>query len=155
MIVKPVDALDILDSPELPRLIAEYTDECANPELLENARPDRERYVQLENAGVLHVLGMYDDDDADKLVGFGVVIISPVLHFSKTVAVVESIFLRKDHRKGWVGRALMGALHGLAKSYGTDGVYFSAPKGSAFEKLCRAMKLKETNATFFWGISRA
>lgn len=155
MIVKPVGMLDILDSPELPRLIAEYTDECANPELLENARPDRERYVQLEAAGVLHALGMYEDEGEAKLVGFGIVIISPVLHFSKTIAVVESVFLRKDHRKGWVGRALMGALHGVAKACGVDGVYFSAPKGSAFEKLCRAMKLKETNATFFWGISRA
>lgn len=153
MIVKPVSILYILDSPEFSRIFAEYAEECANPDLMDSAKPDRDRYVYLEQAGVLHAIAVFDDDDT--LVGGGAVIISPVLHFSKTIAVVESIFIRKEYRKGAVGKLLMSALKGVAEACRADGVYFSAPKGSAFEKLCRAMKLKETNATFFWRISRA
>lgn len=138
----------LLEHPRFPEIHKEYVAECANP-ALSDGEIDVARYKAMEAAGVLHVLA---DKDGDDIVGFSVVIISPVLHFTKTIAVVESIYLLPEHRTGLRGLKLMRSTCDYARKQGADGVYMSAPTGSAFDKLCQALRLSHTNNTYFVGL---
>lgn len=149
MKVKKIAPDDIFYAPSWDEMLKEYTEECANTDISLGGTVDKPRYRDLYEKGLMDVLGAYEDGE---LVGFTTVVYSPVLHFSKLLAATESLFLKKAHRKAGNGLRLIRAVKAVAKERGADGLYFSAPVGSSFERLCRALGLRASNTAFYVGL---
>lgn len=73
---------------------------------------------------MLHVFSAATDFD---LVGF-ITVLAPVLpHYGVPVAVSESFFVAKAHRKTGAGLKLLRAAEDMARSLGSPGLLVSAP----------------------------
>lgn len=79
---------------ELPPLFALHSEELG-----EEADPNWESYLRLDNAEVLYVL---TSRAAGALVGYIIFMVTPSLHQrSLKVAIEDIYFLKKEFRKGW------------------------------------------------------
>lgn len=148
MKIERVPVASIIKAVDADALFAEYFDECGNKSLSAGPKPDLDRYVLLENAGVFVSLVA---KEGEEVVGFVGLLVSDVLHFSAKTAVVESIFLTKSHRKGANGIRLLRAAIKQAKELGAVGVYASAPVGSSFDRLCSLLRAKHMNNMYYVG----
>jgi GNAT superfamily N-acetyltransferase len=108
--------------------------------------PHLPMYRQLEAAGVLHAFGAFSGDE---LVGFLLMIVSPVPHYSAVVANTESFFVKDGHRKGGTGVRLLKMAEEHAKNLGAVGVFVSAPSGGRLSRAMPLLGFRETNRVFF------
>lgn len=105
-----------------------------------------ETYRQLERARVLHAFSARLDG---ALVGF-ITVLAPILpHYGVPVAVSESFFVAKAHRRTGAGLKLLRAAENKARALGSPGLLVSAPfEGTLFKVLPR-VGYGETNRVFF------
>lgn len=128
-----------------PSLLAEYAAECAHDELPPpSAR--WETYAHLEAAGVLHVLGAYDEDG--ELVGFLSLVVPVLPHYGVGVAVSESFFVAPAFRRCLAGLRLLAAGEALAVELGSPCLLVSAPSGGNLSELLPKCGYRETNRVF-------
>lgn len=148
-VIRPVTIAELFDAPNFAELRAEYEAESLrNPDMI-GAPPNRAGYEQMERAGLLRPLGAFD---GDRLVGFCVVLISPVLHFAgKVLATTESIFLSKGCRRNGAGIALISAAEDAAEEAGAKGLYITAPTDSSLSRVLPRLGYGQTNAVFYSG----
>jgi GNAT superfamily N-acetyltransferase len=140
--IRPCAVSEILDSTEL---IAEYAAECSIPAIGE-INPHRELYDLMEKSGMMRCFMAYDGEK----IGFAILLMPVLPHYSKRVANLESLFIAKAHRKGKAGRELMRAVEAAAKEAGCAGILYSAPTGGKLERLLDASKpYQRTNAVFY------
>ena len=142
----------IVGAPEFPALAAEYAAECAIAGL-PPPTAKMKTYRQLEAAGMLQIFAAFDD--AGGLIGL-ITVLAPVLpHYSVPVAVSESFFVARAHRRTGAGLALLRAAEDLARELGSPGLLVSAPfEGDLFRVLPRR-GYAETNRVFFKKVSDA
>jgi GNAT superfamily N-acetyltransferase len=136
---------EITGAAEFARLSAEYAAESA----IDGMPPPAaklETYRQLEATGMLHSFAAHHDA---ALVGF-ITLLAPVLpHYGVPVAVSESFFVARAHRRTGAGLRLLQAAEDLARTLGSPGLLVSAPfAGRLFEVLPRRGYV-ETNRVFF------
>lgn len=112
--------------PEVNGLINGYAAE-SHMEGLPPVNPDVQMYRALHQAGVLKVLAA---TAYGEIVGFAVVLISPVAHYSARMAVMESVYVSPAHRHGGTGWRLIKAAEAAAQEAGSAGLFISAPAGS-------------------------
>lgn len=143
--VRPVTGDELKNDPRLYILAVEYEKEKANPEL-GAARWDVKTYEKLVKEGKYLPIGVYDED---KLVGYGGVLISVLPHYNKLVATIESIFLKKEYRKGRTGTKMVEELEKLASKAGAQGVYFTTGVGDKLSKLAPLIGYRPANEVFF------
>lgn len=142
---------DLETAPTFPALLKEYAAECAIPGL-PPPKANLETYRDLEAKGLLHVLAAVE---ADELVGFLILLVPVLPHYSVGVAVSESFFVAKAHRGTGAGLALLRAAEQRAKAVGSPGLLVSAPfQGDLFKVLPR-VGYAETNRVFFKAVSDA
>jgi GNAT superfamily N-acetyltransferase len=105
-----------------------------------------EAYRRLEAGGLLQAIAAHKDGE---LIGFITVLKAPMPHYSATVAVAESFFVAKAHRKTGAGLRLLRAAESKALELGSPGLLVSAPfEGDLFYVLPR-VGYAETNRIFF------
>lgn len=136
-------AQEIFDDPDGPRLIEEYSAECAIA-LVGKPAPRRDMYENLEACGMGHCFAAYESCDRDshagqrcKLVGFAMLLIAVVPHYSLSMGNLESLFVTQGSH---CGLELMAAVEAYAKAQGCTAVGYSAPVGS---RLARLLFLQE------------
>lgn len=143
--IRPVKYADIIDDPNAAALLHEYSVECSMPEL-GYANPQHEMYALLEATGGFQAFGVYD---ADRLVGFGSVLMHTIPHYGHKIATNESIFITPRIRNtGW-GGLLMTAMEHHAKD--KDGVVFlwTVPKGSGIDrKMANSPRHRHSNNVY-------
>lgn len=146
-IIRTITVAEAFDSPVFAALCDEYRAESLrNPDMM-GALPDREGYTRMVDAGLLHPLGMFIDDE---LVGLCAVLITPVLHFEgKVLASTETLFVAEAHRAGGAGVKLLHAAEEVAVLAGAGGLYVTAPTGGRLERLLPHVGYHETNRVFF------
>lgn len=145
--IRPISYVEVLDS---PALLAEYGAECSIPEI-GTPNPQRETYARMESAGLMHSFGMFDGAD---LVGFAAVLVFILPHYGKQVATVESLFIRKSHRRGFVGTQFLRHVEAWAAEKKCEVVLYNARAGSRLEKLLFSLKrYQRTNSVFLWSAS--
>jgi GNAT superfamily N-acetyltransferase len=128
--------------PNFVALCDEYSRESAIAEL-GGGKVDVEMYRAMEQAGYLRLLVARCDDD---VVGFAVVILSRLPHFSKFVAGVESFFVARAARAGGTGARLRDEAERIARDAGADALLLSAPVGGALDRvLQRTHRARLTN----------
>lgn len=107
--------------------------------------PQRQMYEAMENMGILHIWGAYDDG---KLVGFVVLLVNIVPHYSVAMSTLESFFVHRYYRKGGTGSKLLQAAEAKAKELGAFCMLVSAPTGGRLEKAMPMFGYRHTNTTF-------
>lgn len=136
---------EIMGDVEFPALIEEYAAEVAVPGMPPpNAR--MEVYLRMEGSGMLRAFSAVV---GNSLVGF-ISLIAPVLpHYGATVAVSESFFVKREHRKSGAGLKLLRAAEIAAKELGSPGLLVSAPSAGRLCELLPRCGYAQTNVVFF------
>ena len=138
---------DLFDHPDFEEVIDEYSNECAIT-LLPSPNPVRGIYEQLEANHVIHTYLVLDD--VERLLGFAILLFNIFPHYGLKMAVAESLFVRKEARRlGVWGEALKRELERDAESQGCDGLFFSSPIGSQFDKVMDGSDYIPINRVWF------
>ena len=145
IVVRRIQVEDILCAPNSKEIINAYWRECALTPF-GAAKPDLPGYKQMEAAGFLKAVGVFDNE---KIVGGAFVLLTKLAHYSKMSAAVESLFVLPEARKKGAGTKLLREIRAIAKEAGAPGVFISAPVGGQLERLGRAAGWQNTNTVFF------
>lgn len=141
--IQPCAVSEVLDSEVL---IAEYAAECSIPAIGE-INPHRDLYALMEKSGLMACFMAYD---GDRKVGFSILLMPILPHYSKKVATSESIFIAKAMRRCGAGLKLKRSVKDHARDAGCVGILWSAPAGSKFERFLESSKsCQRTNAVFY------
>ena len=141
--IRVCKAIEILENQEI---LDEYGDEC-HIDGLPNPSAKKDMYLEMERSGALHTIGAFLENT---VIGFVTVLAPIVPHYGVLVAVTESFFVAKEHRKTGAGLRLLRAAEQYAKERGSPGLLISAPfGGSLAEVLSRMDDYVETNRVFF------
>ena len=136
---------ELESAPNIDAVLAEYADECANPDL-PPPQPDLDTYRLLEASGVLVVVAAWDGDE---LRGFINLIVAKIPHYNRVLANTESIFVSRPARKGGTGPALLKFAEEHAARLGALGVLVTAPFGSDLELVAPSLGYRRSNTVFF------
>lgn len=136
--------------PMWPSLIEGYAEECA----MEGLPPVNCQYAiyqQLCDAGALHILGAYHDDE---LCGFVIMLINVAPHYGVKIAATESFFVALDKRVTGAGLELLRSAERYAEDKGAEGFLVSAPTGGRLEQvLLKSSSYTERNRVFIKELS--
>ena len=146
--VKRITFAELTASAEWDGLVSEYADECQIAGL-PRCKHDSSTYYLLENSGAINFAAAFV---GDTLVGFAALLVTQLPHYSRIVAVVESIFVAKQHRGSGAGMMLIREMESLAKDNEAIGILVSAPKGGRLNALMPNIGYTHTNEVFFKGI---
>lgn len=138
--VAELEAADTFDA-----LLAEYAAESSVRGMPPPAAK-METYRHLESVGMLHVISATHEGE---LIGFITVLASPLPHYGAVVAVSESFFVAKAHRKTGAGLRLLREAEGRGRALGSPGLFVSAPFGGDLFQVLPRVGYAETNRVFF------
>ena len=146
--VRRITFAELTASAEWDGLVSEYADECQIAGL-PRFKYDSSTYYLLENSGAMIFAAAFVEDT---LVGFATMIVTQLPHYSRIVAIVESIFVAKQHRSSGAGMMLIRKMESIAKDNEAIGILVSAPKGGRLNALMPNIGYTHTNEVFFKGI---
>lgn len=108
--------------------------------------PNEELYEGEWLAGRLLILSVRSEDE---MVGYMSWHIVPhPMSIGTLVAFEEALFLREDHRKGWVGIKFCEAALGVLAGLGVKRVYMHSRMARPIDKLMHRLKLKKVGEIF-------
>lgn len=141
---------ELRDAPNIIELLDEYADESANNDMPRpNARA--EAYLSLESTGMLHTFLAEKDRN---IIGFITLLVTVMPHYGVPMAVTESFFVQKEHRKSGAGLRLLGSAEEYAESVGAFGMLISAPyDGVLSQVLSHSTEYSATNIIYFRRLS--
>ncbi len=152
ILIKKCTVEEIENTPNFFSLVDEYADEvkvAGAPSI----SIKKELYRTLERAGVFQFFGAYINDS---LVGFITVLCTVLPHYGVIMAVSESFFVAKQHRRTGAGTKLRYAAENHARDVGAPCILISAPTGGVLEKALSCLhEYKETNRVFFRSLANA
>jgi GNAT superfamily N-acetyltransferase len=151
--VRRISVTEAFGNPIFPKLCREYAAESAIARL-----PDPQEklsaYQMLEASGTAAFCA-YGAFLTNMLIGF-VALLAPVLpHYGVAIAVAESLFVARAHRKTGAGMLLIRQAERWAQETGSPGLLFSAPSGGRLAALLPRIGYRETNRVFLKGFTRA
>jgi GNAT superfamily N-acetyltransferase len=136
---------DLQSDPDLLGLLMEYSCESG----MSGLPPPKWNfgtYSMMESQGFLHPIAAYVDDH---LVGFLLLLVHDLPHYSVPVAVSESYFVSVDHRSTGAGLRLLHEAEGLATEMGAAGIVVSAPHGGKLDAVLAKTNYKVANTVYF------
>src|SRR5215469_12725938 len=91
--------------PELKAIIGLHWEEIALLKDKIKLDPDYDRYLALEESGVLHVITIRENGE---LIGYHIAFVTPHMHYKGDLMCFTDIFfLKKEYRKGLAGAKLL------------------------------------------------
>lgn len=145
LIIRKCTIADLENASNISEILEEYAAESAIKGLPHPfAKVDTYKY--LETTGAIYPIGAFFDD---LLIGY-IIVLSPILpHYSVRIAVGESFFVSKAHRKTGAGLKLLHAAEDYAKEATAVGILISAPFGGNLADVLPHVGYTETNRVFF------
>lgn len=137
---------ELASAPSFDTLCIEYAAESGRMAELGIANVDGDAYRAMEAAGVARCVGAWD---GDQLVGFCVVTLSVLPHFSKLVGGLISFFVCANARKGGTGTRMRQAAERIAQLRGAAGIVISAPVESRLDVILPRSGYRATNRLYF------
>lgn len=125
IIIRPCAVDDIERATNLPELVAEHAAESQRIQQLV-ARMNFATYRALEAAGLLFVLGAFDDDT---LVGFFFLIVNESAHYEGLIGVAELFFVSAPYRGGGTGTRMLAMAEAAAREQGAVCMVIASPIG--------------------------
>ena len=150
LVIRKCSIAELESSPNIANILEEYAAE-SSPSITGLPHPlaKVDTYKYLEAAGAIHTIGAFIDD---LLIGY-IIMLAPILpHYSVRIAVSESFFVLKAHRKTGAGTKLRHAAEDYAKKAGAIGILISAPVGGDLAEILPHVGYTETNRVFFRSI---
>lgn len=149
IVIRKCTIAELESAPNISEILAEYSVE-SSIKGLPHPSAKVEMYKHLESIGTLITYGAFLDKE---LIGY-ITVLSPVMpHYSIIIAVTESFFVAKAHRKTGAGLKLLHEAEGYAKEVGSPGLLVSAPFGGNLAEVLPHIGYSETNRVFFKGFS--
>jgi len=145
LVVRDARVAEIEASPAFPALAAEYAEET----LIAGMPPPTARwatYQALEAAGLLSAFAATIDGE---LVGFISVLAAILPRYDEPVAMAESFFVSRPHRKSGAGMRLLKAAEGKARAISSRGLVVSAPYGGDLFAVLPRLGFDECARVFF------
>jgi len=136
---------DIVAAAAFPRLATEYERESLIDGMPPPA-PDWDAYAALEAAGLLHGIAASVEGE---LVGFVAVLLAKLPRYARPIAVTESFFVARAHRRTGAGLRLLRAAEDQARALGCPALLVSAPSEGVLAKVLPRRGYAETNRVFF------
>lgn len=144
--IRPCLYSEMESQPNFIELVAEYARESSITDLPEH-KPHGEMYRAMERVGVMQVLCAFQ---GDLMVGFAILLVTVLPHYSVPAATMESLFVGAAYRNTGAGLKLLHAAEEAARVKGAVGLLVSAPKGGQLaEVMSRLRSYRETNRVFF------
>jgi L-amino acid N-acyltransferase YncA len=97
-----------------------------------SAKPDKARYIEMDEANDLALVCM---TDAGNIVGYATVVCNRHLHTAQNIAILDAIYLDKRFRVGRNGLILIEAVERIARASGAKSLIANAKPGSALGKI--------------------
>jgi GNAT superfamily N-acetyltransferase len=144
-VIRECSADEIANALNFHALCAEYAAESGISEL-GSANVDIPMYRSMEAAGMGCCIGAWQGDD---LVGFGVVTLSILPHFSKRIGCLISFFVATSARKRGAGTRIRQTAERIAKERGAVGMMISAPIDSRLDMILPRSRYRATNRLYF------
>lgn len=115
-------------------LLKAHYDEVAKNKDVMVLDPDWDRYIALDDAGVLVVLGVFSEDE--QLLGYSVGLVTSHLHYrGLTYYQNDVLFLAASARRSHIGIDLIEATERVAGARGARFVCWHAKQGTALDRL--------------------
>ena len=147
MEIRQVQSSEIFDSNSFKQSCIDYAEESGNP-CFGKANPQVEAYKMLESIGRWKASAAFE---GGVLVGFVAVLRSPHLHYGTDIAIVETLWLDKKHRKGTAGLRLIREAQRLAiEEFEVANLLCSAPAGSRLSQLLAKIARKTDECFHFY-----
>ncbi len=147
LVIKKCTIADLEGASNIQEILDEYAAE-SSPSIKGLPRPMAkvDTYKHLESMNAIHIIGAFSDA---VLIGY-IIIIAPIMpHYSIRIAVSESFFVLKEHRKTGAGLKLLRAAEEWAKEQGACGILVSAPTDGDLAEVLPRTGYTETNRVFF------
>jgi GNAT superfamily N-acetyltransferase len=133
-------------------LCAEYAAESGRMPEFGEPKVDADAYRAMEAAGVAQCIGAWDvGAHRDELVGFGVVTLTVLPHYTKLIGCLISFFVASSARKGGAGTQIRELAEQIAKERGALGLMISAPAESRLDVILPRIGYRATNRVYFKG----
>ena len=144
MEVKQVTLSELIETPGFLDLVQMYEQESRHPSL-PPCNPDWQQYTNLENLNAGH---FFTATHKGELVGFAVLVISPVPHYSALFGVLESLYVHKDKRSTGAGLKLIRAAEKAAKAKKCLAMGISAPVNGVLAAVLNSTKYTLSNLMY-------
>jgi GNAT superfamily N-acetyltransferase len=137
---------DLASAAEFDVLCAAYAQESGR--MPEFGEPDvnGSAYRAMEAAGIAQCIGAWN---GDVLVGFGVVSLSVLPHYSKLIGCLISFFVAPHARSGGTGSLIRDLAEQIAARRGAVGLMISAPTESRLDTILPRIGYRATNRLYF------
>lgn len=147
--VQPTTISALEDAPNIWSLLLEYAGEAAAPGMVPPAIRAQD-YKRLEAAGVLHPISALFDGE---LIGYVTVLVSEIPHYGRSIAITESFFVARAHRKTGAGLRLLRAAEAKARELGSPVLLVSAPPRGDLAEVLPRIGYDEVGRTFLKKVS--
>ncbi|WP_162244384.1 GNAT family N-acetyltransferase [Burkholderia sp. Leaf177] len=155
IVIRECSADELANASNFDALCAEYAAESGRMPEFGEPKVDIDAYRAMEAAGVAHFLGVWNVGAyRDELVGFGVVTLSTLPHFSKRIGCLISFFVAANARNGSAGTRLREAAERIASENGAAGLMISAPCESRLDVILPRSGYRATNRMYFKGFAQ-
>lgn len=151
LVLKQCSVADIEIAPNFNDLLDEYGATSAI-DGLPQPRAKIDLYKQIESSGKFVLIAAYLDD---VLIGL-ITVLTPINpHYSACVAVTESFFVCRAHRKSGAGLKLLKEAERIALESGSNGLLISTPIDGNLCEVLPHVGYEETNRVFFRKLANA
>jgi GNAT superfamily N-acetyltransferase len=139
-----INVSHIKDDPEAVALLAAYSEESRNKDLPSHD-PDWAMYERMEQSGMMKLFGAFADG---KIVGFIVVLMAPMPHYSTRIGTVESFYVHPDYRSFGTGKKILKVAEDYVRAQGSPVLYVTAPKGGRLDQAMNQFGYRPTNTIY-------
>lgn len=135
---------EIQNAPNIDALMDEY---AAESHVAELPAPNVQwgHYKAMEDMGTWQVFGAFIDAT---LIGFISVVSNKLPHHGATVAITESFFVAREHRKTGVGLKLLRSAEQNARNVGSPCLLVNAPHGSSLDSVMPRIGYRHTSTVY-------
>lgn len=103
--------------------------------------PDYEKYAQMADAGLVHIVSARDEG---KLIGYFVSMVIPGMHYKSTLyALNDVLFVHPDYRGSSTAYRMFKYAFEQLKSMGVDVITIHMKTDAPFEDLCVALGMQK------------
>lgn len=145
VVIRECPADELATASNFDALCTAYAAESGIPEL-GTANVDIPMYRSMEAVGMGCCIGAWDGNE---LVGFGVLTLSVLPHFSKRIGCLISFFVASGARKGGTGTRIRHLAEAIATERGAVGMMISAPSESRLDVILPRIGYRATNRLYF------
>jgi hypothetical protein len=140
---------ELANAPGFDVLCAEYAAESARMPEFGEPKIDAGTYRAMEATGMAHCIGAWNVGAyRDELVGFGVVVLSTLPHYSKLIGSLISFFVAHTARKGGTGTQIRELAERISQERGALALLISAPVESRLDVILPRSGYRETNRLY-------